>query len=191
LTTSRLLVWRGLDEWRAECASAVLHDDRLEARGVQLGSEPIPYRLDYDLETGAGFVTVRLALTATGDGWSRSLDLRRNGHGAWELPGTGAGAEELGGPGGDPAELDGALDCDLAFSPLTNFMPIRRDAGGPADYLMAWVSVPDLRVHRSAQRYEPLGERRVRFSDETGFTADLELDEDGFIERYPGLAERL
>ncbi|HEU0023925.1 MAG TPA: putative glycolipid-binding domain-containing protein [Thermoleophilaceae bacterium] len=191
MTTSRVLLWCGLDEWRAECVSVALHEDRLEARGIQLGSERLPYRLDYELDTGPGFVTTRLLLTATGDGWSRGLDLRRDGDGAWQLPGTGAGAEELGAPGGDPGDLEGALDCDLAFSPLTNFMPIRRDAGGPADYSMAWVSVPDLRVHRAEQRYEPLGERRVRYSDDTGFTADLELDDEGFVERYPGLAQRV
>ncbi len=87
-------------------------------------------------------------------------------------------------------DLAGALDCDLALSPLTNFMPIKRNGEGPGDYVMAWVSVPDLRVHRSEQRYEPLADGRVRFSS-PGFTADLELDEDGFVAHYPGLAERV
>ena len=87
-------------------------------------------------------------------------------------------------------DLAGALDCDLALSPLTNFMPIKRDAGGPADYVMAWVSVPDL------QR-APLGtalraaRRGPRALLSPGFSADLELDDDGFVARYPGLAERV
>ena len=57
-------------------------------------------------------------------------------------------------------EVQGALDCDLGLSPLTNFMPIRRrrllDGGEAHEFLMAWVSVPDLGVHRSEQRYEPV-----------------------------------
>ena len=58
------------------------------------------------------------------------------------------------------------------------------------DFVMAWVSLPDLKVHRSGQRYEHLAPGRVRFSDDDGFTADLELDENGLILVYPGLARR-
>ncbi len=45
----------------------------------------------------------------------------------------------------------------LPWSPLTNSMPVLRHgmlrSGGPVDFLMAWVSVPDLSVHASPQRY--------------------------------------
>jgi uncharacterized protein len=70
-------------------------------------------------------------------------------------------------------------------------MPARRVGDEPVDHVMAWVSVPDLAVLRSEQRYEPIAERRVRFVGlEDGFTADLELDEHGFVTHYPGLAEQ-
>ena len=55
---------------------------------------------------------------------------------------------------------------------------------------MAWVSVPDLAVSASEQRYEPLDRGVVRFRSGS-FSADLELDADGFVVRYPGLAERV
>jgi Uncharacterized protein conserved in bacteria len=93
-------------------------------------------------------------------------------------------------------ELDGALDCDLAFSPLTNLMPVRRSAlhveQGAHDFAMAWVSVPDLAVHRSPQRYEHVRPGVVRFvSLDSDFTAELELDSDGLVVRYPRLSERV
>ena len=63
---------------------------------------------------------------------------------------------------------------------------------------MAWISVPDLALHVSAQRYEHLrmeaGRAVVRFTDEgmfKGFTSELELDEDGLVRVYPGLAARV
>ena len=57
---------------------------------------------------------------------------------------------------------------------------------------MAWVSLPDLGVLRSEQRYEAIDDRRIRFVGlEDGFTAELELDEDGLVVRYPRLAERV
>jgi uncharacterized protein len=45
-------------------------------------------------------------------------------------------------------------------------------------------------VHRAQQRYEHLAPGRVRFSD-GDFTAELELDADGLVVAYPGLARRV
>jgi uncharacterized protein len=82
---------------------------------------------------------------------------------------------------------------DLGFSPLTNTLPILRDGlqrgGGPRDYVMALVDVPSLDVSTSEQRYEPIGPNTVRFRSGR-FEAVLELDDDGFVRRYPGLAEQ-
>jgi hypothetical protein len=171
---TRRLVWRGLEEWLAEECTVVIDADRLHARGVQLGAEPQPYRVDYELATGVGWVTERL-LARSGD---RSLDLRRTEQGAWTANGRSL------------PDLEGALDCDLAFSPLTNFMPARRLGVEPVDHLMAFVSVPDLAVERSRQRYEPIDDHHVRFvSLDSDFVSELELDDDGLVVRYPRLAE--
>jgi hypothetical protein len=63
---------------------------------------------------------------------------------------------------------------------------------------MAWVSVPDLGLHASRQRYEHLrrdgDEAIVRFSDlglHHGFTSDLVVDSDGLVLVYPQLARRV
>jgi hypothetical protein len=91
-------------------------------------------------------------------------------------------------------DLEGRDAFDLGFSPLFNSIPVLAHAlhrgGEGRDFVMAWVSVPDLTVRPSEQRYEPLGEGLVRFTSES-FIADLELDRDGFVVRYPGLAERV
>ena len=51
---------------------------------------------------------------------------------------------------------------------------------------MAWVSLPDLVVHESRQRYSHVAPGVVRYEDDS-FAADLELDGDGLVVRYPGL----
>jgi len=87
--------------------------------------------------------------------------------------------------------LPGTDFFDLGYSPLFNSLPVWRDGlEGPHDYTMTWVSVPDLGVSRSDQRYEPCGGDIVRFRAGS-FRADVEFDDDGFVTRYPGLAERL
>jgi hypothetical protein len=82
---------------------------------------------------------------------------------------------------------------DLGFSPLTNTLPILRDGlqggGTPRDYVMALVAVPSLDVTMSRQRYEPIGPDSVRFRSGE-FEAVLQLDDDGFVLAYPGLAQQ-
>jgi uncharacterized protein len=172
------LSWNGTPEWRAEVCELALSDDGLAATGAQLGSSPQPYRAAYELEARGNWATRRLRVEVAGVG---TLELRHDGEGTW------SGVENA-------SDLEGALDCDLAFSPLTNFMPVRRhrlhEQPGAVEFDMAWVSLPDLAVHRSRQRYEHLAPGRVRFSDEDGFMADLELDPEGFVVTYPGLARR-
>jgi hypothetical protein len=193
---SRALVWRGVDGWRAEYADVWLRDDRLVARGVQLGVDPVPYEARYSLDTSPGYDTAHLSVNASGAGWSRTLDLRRDSAGAWDISVSATGQVDMPDPGGTAAEFDGGRDCDLQSSPLTNAMPVLRerllDGGGPVDLVMAWVAVPALTVSRSDQRYEPIDARRVRYvTPGGGFTAELELDEDGLVVSYPGLAERV
>jgi hypothetical protein len=193
---SRALVWQGLDGWRAEYADVWLRDERLVARGVQIGLDPFPYEARYSLDTSPGYDTAHLSVNASGAGWSRHLDLRRDSAGAWDISVGRSGEVELPDPGGNAAEFDGARDCDLQNCPLTNTPPILRErmmeGGEPLDLVMAWVALPELTVHRSDQRYEPLEAGRVRYvSLDSDFTAELELDEDGLVVVYPGLAERV
>jgi hypothetical protein len=131
---TRALAWRGLEEKVAEHVQVELFDAGVLARGVQLGVDPEPYRVDYRLDAPNDWITRRLEVEAEGAGWRRSLALERDGGGVWTRDG-----EHM-------TELDGAQDCDLAFSPLTNLMPIRRHGlhqrDGRCDFVMAWVRCP-------------------------------------------------
>jgi hypothetical protein len=200
---ARLFVWRGLGDWYVEAASVEIGADGLAASGTQIGSDPVLYRLDYELAASADFITRALDVTASGQGWSRRVSLRHDGAGEWTCGARSEGDVDLSAPGCDAGVLRGALDCDLGRSPLTNVMPIRRRAldrrAAAEDFTMAWVSVPDLAVVRSAQRYEHVrraadGSSVVRYVDRgqfDGFTAELELDAEGFVVVYPELAERV
>ena len=163
----KLYAWQGPDLF--ELAFVELEDDRLSARGTQLRSS---YRLEYVVETGPMFVSELLRAEVETVHGIGTLDLRR-------------GTKPL---------RDDVLDLDLQASPLFNSLPVLRDRlheGGDArDYTMAFVRVPELAVERSQQRYVPLGRGAVRFRSGS-FTADLEFDRDGFVTRYPGLADRV
>lgn len=198
--TRRAVAWAKDDPVGAEFAEIALSDEHVSAEGVAIGSEPIPYRLDYTLETVSGFVTSRLLVSTRGEGWRRRLDLRRDAAGAWSVTVREEGAVDLPPAGGDPATLVAAVDCDLGLSPVTNLMPVLRhtpfSGGSSVELTAAWVSVPDLRVRADGQRYTFVradDERRViRYeASDSSFAADITLDRDGIVIDYPGIARRL
>jgi hypothetical protein len=84
----------------------------------------------------------------------------------------------------------GADFFDLGYSPLFNSLPVLAGLDRATDFVMTFVQVPSLDVVRAEQRYEPLGDGLVRFRSGS-FVADLRFDEDGFVIRYEGLAERV
>ncbi|MEV0806408.1 putative glycolipid-binding domain-containing protein [Micromonospora sp. NPDC050200] len=200
----RSLFWIRTDIAGAE--HAVLDDGPgFLAHGTQLAVDPIPWTCRYRLAARADGVTSALDVAVEGAGWSRSVRLERGADG-WRVTTAEqgdldaalrvAGQPPAGLPGSDdPERLHDALDVDLGGSPLFNALPVRRlGLTGAAPDLphtvtVAWVLVPSLQVVRTEQVYTPLGPGRVRFASDT-FRADLTLDADGLVLRYPGLAER-
>lgn len=188
----RQLLWTNQEPWHTETAMVDLTAEGLAAMGVQVRTSPRLFRLDYRLEALDGFATTELELSCTGEDLWRHLLLRRE-------PGRGWTAEREGGDVWPVARLEDALDVDILDSPLTNTMPVCRHRigeGGAVDLVVAFVRVPELEVTVSHQRYEHLERRgegsRVRYTSlDSGFTADLELDGDGFVIDYPGLAHRV
>jgi uncharacterized protein len=175
----------------------------LYARGTQLAVDPIAYTCRYEIQTDPGWTTSRVDVTTEGAGWARTLRLElaagrwrattseqgnldavlsARGHARAGLPGT-----------EDPDLLYGAYDVDLTGSPLTNTLPIRRldllkaEPGVAHRISVAWVQLPSLEVVQADQIYTLLGPGLVRFANET-FSADLVVDDDGFVADYPGLA---
>jgi hypothetical protein len=196
----RTVAWVKDDPFGVEFAEIAIAEDHLTAAGVAVGTAPLPYRLDYTLETGSEFVTTRLDVTCRGDGWRRELDLRRDADGVWHGAASEDGHVTMPPAGGDTAGLTEALDCDLGLSPVTNMMPILRHGllhrGGPIEFTMAWIAVPALAVHAAGQRYAHIssapGQHVVRFEATDGsFAADITVDADAVVIDYPGIARRL
>jgi hypothetical protein len=193
------MLWSREGYFGAEFAEITILRTRLLATGVQIGSDPAPYRVDYSLETDAPFETRSMQVKATGNGWHRSVDLRRTADG-WSADMHQDGEPPFAEWKADLPSLVEAKDCDLGFSPVTNMMPILRagilDGGGPAEIVATWISVPDLSVHAERQRYAFLGSEPgvtiVRFESLDGtFAADLRVDTDGVVIDYPGVAARI
>lgn len=204
-TMPKSLFWTRTDTAGAEHAG---YDDGrgLTARGVALAVDPIPYTCRYQLTTGLDWVVTGVEVEAEGAGWLRSVHLERAAdrwrvttgeQGDLDAALTAAGHPPAGLPGiDDPDRLADAIDVDLGGSALFNILPVRRlglTRAAPETahrIAVAWVLVPGLAVVAAEQVYTALGPGRIRFSSDT-FTADLDVDPDGWVVRYPGLAERI
>jgi uncharacterized protein len=202
LTTS--LLWSRTDT--TGCDFALIDDHSgLRARGVVVAADPLPHTCRYELVTDETWTTARLEVTTEGGGWLRNVRLM-HAAGRWRITTSeqgdlskalvAAGRPPVGQPGTeDPDRLADAIDVDLGAAPLFNTLPVRRlgllDAppGTKHRLVMAWVDVPSLTVFRSEQVYTALGDDRINYASD-GFTADLTLDDRGYVTRYPGLAQR-
>ncbi len=187
-------VWSGQDAPRTEYVDVALSPGGLVAKGRQIGVEPGPYAVDYELRTDGRLVAAWIEAESRGPAGEHRLLLVRGDDDRWHGESDGGGPERM-------EELSPALDVDLGFSPLFNSTPVLRDLlhreGAAAhDYLMAWVSVPDLRVTAVPQRYEPLGFDEdaavIRYTSlDSGFTARIWFDADGFVVEYEAFLKRI
>jgi hypothetical protein len=131
----------------------------------------------------AGWVVHTLDLETTA---GQALYLVKDGNGCW----TDRSGAHL--PG-----FDGCSDIDLACTPITNTLPIRRldlDVDdGPFELKMLYVPFDTFTPIVDEQRYRCLERRRLyRYEAVDGsFSAHLPVDPDGLVTDYPGLLERI
>jgi len=195
----RAIAWQRTDTTGGEYVG--FNDRRgLIGRGVTFSADPAVYSCRYELSTDDEWVSTRFEATAEGAGWLRTLRMERAA-GRWRVTTAEQGnlnavVRSAPFPGSEePGRLTDALDVDLYASPLTNTLPIRRlgllgqPAGTTRTITAAWILLPSLAVLPLEQTYTVLAEGQLRYSS-NGFTADLDIDEDGLVVRYPGLATR-
>lgn len=161
------------------------------ADGLILGvEEQEPFRVQYEIRCDQHWKlrSVHISLLS---GSHQSLFLVTDGEGAW----TTESGQAL-------PSLKGCFDVDIAVTPFTNTLPIRRlslPPGSSATLSMVYITVPQLQIEVTEQRYTcleaiALGGRYRYESLKNGvasFTAELPVDQHGLVFDYPGLFRRV
>jgi hypothetical protein len=198
---TRQIIWIPWDGPGAEHVHLAPSADGLAADGLAVGlAFDLPLRVVYRIVCDGQWAT-RLVRVALLDGSGVELALESDGAGHWR---DALGDRTL-------PQLDGCLDVDLGFTPLTNTLPIKRlhlEQGHSAEIAVAMIAphliAPEqpegepaltLRIARAPQRYTCLedspGGTRVRFESlSSDFSATLTLDADALVVEYPGLFVR-
>jgi hypothetical protein len=190
-----MLTWQAEDGHGLEGTRMLRGNGGFRALGRMVRVEPSGgFTASYRLVVGEDGSLARLSVTSATVERERHLTINRTDDGVWLLDtGTGTGAVR--------DDCAGAVDIDLAFSPMFNTIPIRRlgvhREAAEHTVPVAFVSLPELEVRVVEQTYrtgsvldEGSGRAEVgfRWGD---FAADLVVDADGVVESYPGLARRL
>lgn len=162
---------------------------RQEGQGVDLDGRVLavldgePVRLRYDIRCDGAW-RVRSARVER-DGPGAQLALRTDGDGGW-----------LGCEGEVVPALQGCTDVDLAITPATNALPIRRLGLAPGEsreILAAYVEFPSLALKAVRQRYTRLASRggraAYRYESRT-FRTEFEVDAQGLVVDYPDVWRR-
>jgi uncharacterized protein len=185
----RTLVTRSV-RWRPVAGGGLEHltarhvNGSIVARSVVIGARGgAPYGVSYTIVCDTGWRVRSLDLTTTDN---RRLQLTSDGAGHWS------------GDGGQPLpQFDGCIDVDLAGTPFTNTLPIRRldlEVGSDAVALsMVYVPFDTLSPKIDGQSYRCLQPGRLyRYQAlDRSFAADLSVDGDGLVIDYPTLFERV
>lgn len=175
---------------RLEAARVVLGGRALRATGSLVSAQHDgieAYSASYSLTTDEAGVVQRLTVRTTRAQGEQHVTLTRSEEGSW-LVDHGQGAVRT--------NFGGALDVDLAFSPLFTALPVRRlglhRGAARHDLAVVFVALPSLEVYRVSQTYRTvsLGEPAVVSMSSDSFDVELTVDTDGLVLEYPGLAHQ-
>ena len=178
--TSTTILWRRVDQPGYEFARLLSDESTFRLAGTAVFlHDGKPCRIEYNVECGNDWET-RLV---TVGGWigSEEIDVELSVDSAnrWRINGE------------DNPAVDGCFDIDLNFSPATNLLPIRRlglAVEQQAEAKAAWLRFPSFNLEAIEQLYSRVSDSSYRYAS-AGFSAELEVDESGFVISYPGYWE--
>jgi len=190
ISDTRVIVWHSLVDHSLEMCwikrvgptwgfsgSAVLVEDDVPVS--------LSYTLDLDISARSTRFDGRFRLGSVPE---QSLTLDGIAGGNWHSGGDAHAVSQH-------PPLVGPSCIDLGWTPLTNTFAIWHldlAIGASAEITTAWMPFPRLTFESSQQRYTRLTERRYRYDQAAiDFTAELEVDDDGVVQRYGDIWEQI
>jgi uncharacterized protein len=180
----RVVAWKSLLINGTEYCVLWHTDEGWLLKGTAVGvlKDQRPMLASYEIHCDDNWLTHRVQVERTIGSDVKTLSLSVENRAVWRSSG-----QEL-------PVLRGCLDIDLALTPATNTLPIRRlnlQVGSSESVIAAWVKFPELAVEPLSQRYTRLAKDRYRYESNTGFSAEIVVDDLGLVITYPSGWERI
>jgi uncharacterized protein len=172
------IIWRRLDVPGHEWAQATADETESRLYGTAIFVyEGKPCCLEYLIECDASGETVSVEIVGEAGEDIVEIEISVDGDGRWTMDGQAI------------PDVEGCIDIDLNFSPVTNTLPIRRldlAVGESREVSAAWLRFPDFRLEKLIQTYTRLDENTYRYESAGGaFTRDVIVNAFGLVTEYP------
>ena len=183
-TVASTFLWRRLDQPGHDSCRLLARRGgwRLTGAAVFLDAGQ-PCHFHYEVDASTGWRARRARVR--GYLGERAVDVRihATAAGAWRLDGHAVHG------------LAGCVDLDLAFTPATNLLVLRRlalEVGQGAEAPAAYLRFPELDLVRLPQSYVRVSREEYAYrSPSTGYAGTLIVQDSGAVEEYPGLFEQI
>jgi hypothetical protein len=174
------ILWRRLDAPGHDSARLFFHDSQSHLTGTAVFVEAQqPCRLDYRVICDESWQTLSGAVIGWLGSRAINVELRADTAHRWQLNEA------------DCPAVTGCIDLDLAFTPSTNMLPIRRlklPVGQAAEVRAAWLSFPELALEPLDQVYRRKDAAVYAYESDGGrFSTELQVNATGFVTLYPAL----
>ncbi len=174
------ILWRRLDRPGHESARIFLDNGFWQLEGTAVFAfDGQPCCLEYQISCDSDWQTVHAQI----NGWvgleTIGIDISADAARNWTMNGL------------EIPMVNGCIDLDLNFSPVTNLIPIRRmdlEIGQATEVKAAWLRFPEFTMVPLEQIYRRVGPAVYRYEAIGGsFTADLAINAAGMVVHYPNL----
>jgi hypothetical protein len=183
---TRTLLWQAADGIGLEHLLLTETDNGISVESSVIGiEEGTPFCVNYQIQCSSNYQVKTVNVRLSG---GKSVNLSTDGAGNW----FDTTNKQL-------TNLTGCIDVDITATPFTNTLPIRRmawEVGQQREFLMTYFVIPTLDIYADPQRYTCL-ERHPNHNIflfealNTGFTAQIKVDADGYVVDYPELFKRV
>ena len=175
---STTIVWRRLDSPGHDSARLLFHDSQRHLTGTAVFMESQqPCSLNYHVICDESWLTLSGGVSGWLGNRAISIEIQADTARRWRLNDA------------DCSSVSDCIDLDLAFTPSTNLLPIRRlklPIGQAAEARAAWLSFPEFALEPLDQMYRRKDVSIYGYeSDQGRFSTELEVNDAGFVLLYP------
>ncbi len=182
-----LITWRRLTNTRLEQVRLHVTGERIKAYGriISAEADQEPFSASYELLTNDAGITRRLSIHLVQASGESQIAITRDGENNWLIK-TADGTVH--------SDFNGALDVDIAMSPMFKTLPIRRlglhhNPDGVHEIPVVYIYLPDAKIDAATMTYNA-GESAIDITTPIASTS-VTVDDNGFVLDYAGISTRV
>jgi uncharacterized protein len=177
------ILWTGREYYSLENCLINDLDNGAEITSTIIGSyEGRLYKVEYHIRTNEYWQTVLLELTSQVSNNTQMTTFEGDGKGIWTFNGK------------EAEQFIGCIDVDIAVTPFTNTLPIRRlqlQQGQSQQIQVIYCDLLNQVIKPVSQNYTRLSNNEYHYENiPNDFEATIQVDESGLVVDYPGLFVR-